>query len=66
MLLCCSRGDPKAALDKLTVGFNYWVNVGDAEPEGAVAWAPGTEHLQSHSHGLPGLFAMEEGSRDTG
>lgn len=63
LLLCCSRGHPKAAVDKLTVGFNYCMNVGDAEPKGAVTWAPGTQPSQSDSHGL---FAMAEGSRDTG
>lgn len=51
LLLCCSRGDPKAALDELTLEFNSWMNVGDAEPKGAVTWAPGTQHLHSDSHG---------------
>lgn len=51
LLLCCSRGDPKAALDELTLEFNSWMNVGDAEPKGAVTWAPGTQHLHSDSYG---------------
>jgi len=38
VLLRCSRGDPEAALDKLTMGFPCWINtvLGDAEPGGAV------------------------------